>query len=79
MRLRVWKNRHVYMYKCQDNRVVSVRGSDPELTLHAVIILVVEAEVVRQLPAHHQLLDEGSDRDAGFSTALLGLQRHPLC
>lgn len=67
------------MLKYQDNRAISVRESDPELTRHTVIVLIVEAEVVRQLPAHHQLLDEGSDGDAGFSATLLRLQRHPLC
>lgn len=59
--------------------MIHVQGSDPELTLHTVVVLVVEAEVVRQLPAHHQLLDERRHRDAAFPAALLRLQRHPLC
>lgn len=49
-----------------------------QLTLHAVIVLVVEAEVVRQLPAHHQLLDEGGHGHTAFSPAVLNLQRDPL-
>lgn len=48
------------------------------LTLHAVVLLVVEAEVVRQLPAHHQLLHEGGDRRSRLLPAALDLQRHPL-
>lgn len=67
------------MYEYQDDRVINVRAYDPELTLHTVIVLVVEAEVVRQLPAHHQLLDERSHGDAGFPATLLRHQGHPLC
>lgn len=48
------------------------------LTLHAVVFLVVEAEVVSQLPAHHQLLDEGGDGQTCFLPAVLNLQRHTL-
>lgn len=49
-----------------------------QLTLHAVIFLVVEAEVVSQLPAHHQLLDEGGDGQTCALPTALNLQRHPL-
>lgn len=48
------------------------------LTLHAVVFLVVEAEVVSQLPAHHQLLDEGGDGQTCFLSTVLNLQRHTL-
>lgn len=48
------------------------------LTLHAVVLRVVEAEVVRQLPAHHQLLHEGGDRHPRLPPAALDLQRHLL-
>lgn len=44
-------------------------------TLHVVVVLVVEAEVVRQLSAHHQLLDEGRHRRTWILTHL---QRHTL-
>lgn len=49
----------------------------PPLTLHAVVFGVVEAEVVSQLPAHHQLLDEGG-HGLGVLPAALHLQRHTL-
>lgn len=48
------------------------------LTLHAVVFLVVEAEVVCQLPAHHQLFDEGGDGLTCFLPAVLNLQHHTL-
>lgn len=48
------------------------------LTLHAVIFLVVEAEVVRQLPAHHQLLNKGGDGHTRLLPTALNLQRHLL-
>lgn len=48
------------------------------LTLYAVIFLVVEAEVVSQLPAHHQLLYEGGDGLTSILPTALNLQRHPL-
>ena len=50
-----------------------------QLTLHAVVFLVVEAEVVSQLPAHHQLLDVGGDGHTCLLPAVLNLQGHPLC
>lgn len=48
------------------------------LTLHAVVFGVVEAEVVRQLSAHHQLLNEGGDGLASVLPTALDLQRHTL-
>ena len=48
------------------------------LTLHAVIFFVVEAEVVRQFPSHHQLLDKGGDGHARLLPTTLNLQRHLL-
>lgn len=49
-----------------------------QLTLHAVVFLVVEAEVVSQLPAHHQLLDEGGDGLTCVLPTALNLQSHTL-
>lgn len=49
------------------------------LTLHAVVFLVVEAEVVSQLPAHDQLLDVGGDGHTYLLPTVLNLLRHPLC
>ncbi len=48
------------------------------LTLHAVVFLVVEAEVVCELPAHHQLLNEGGHRLPCILPTALHLQCHPL-
>lgn len=49
-----------------------------QLTLHAVVLLVVEAEVVGQLPAHHQFLNEGGDGQTCLLPTVLNLQRHTL-
>lgn len=50
-----------------------------QLTLHAVVFLVVEAKVVSQLPAHNQLLDVGGDGHTCLPPTVLNLLRHPLC
>lgn len=49
-----------------------------QLTLHTVIFLVVEAEVVSQLPAHHQLLEEGGDGLTRALSMVLNLQCRTL-
>lgn len=49
-----------------------------QLTLDAVVILVVVTEVVSQLSAHHQLLKEGGDTLAAALPTVLNLQRHTL-
>lgn len=48
------------------------------LTFNAVVFLVVEAEVVSQLPAHHQLLDEGGGGVTRALPTVLNLQSHTL-
>ena len=45
--------------------------TEPSLTLYVVVVVVVKAVVVGQLPPHDQLLDEGGDGLAeGLPTAL---------
>mmetsp|Transcript_46187 Transcript_46187/g.67463 ORF Transcript_46187/g.67463 Transcript_46187/m.67463 type:complete len:431 (+) Transcript_46187:730-2022(+) len=47
-------------------------------TLQAVVVLLVEAEVVRELPAHHRLLHEGGHPGTVAGGALLHLQDRGL-
>ena len=59
------------------NDSAEIRNSaikEPSLTLNVVVVFVVEAEVVGQLPAHHQLLDEGPDGGAEAPPTTLHLQ-----
>lgn len=48
------------------------------LTLHAVIFLVVETEVVSQLSTHHQLFDEGRYGLTCILPVALNLPSHTL-